>query len=162
MVLCRQHIHPSLGHAKRTHGFPYDLEVIYSLKFIKNHKNFVYFPLSNKCYAFRKRKLTPNVMNIVQATNLRKESGKWNIVCLTILDTSGPVISPFNHSTWFQTIWTHFIDMRWVSHFNLWPIAKCQHVLQMTWTQQNSTLFFKCLVILLKNEKEELDEIINA
>lgn len=30
---CTQHIHPIQEHAKPIHGFPYDLEVIYNLKF---------------------------------------------------------------------------------------------------------------------------------
>lgn len=42
--------------------------------------------------------LTPDVMNVVQAANLREEPAKRLVVGLAEVDCPRPVVAPLNHS----------------------------------------------------------------
>lgn len=76
--------------------------------------------------------LTPNVMNVVQSTDLRKESSKCFIVILPVINGTGPVIAPFYHRPWFQRVRPNFVNMVVFPRFDIGPVTKCQKILQMS------------------------------
>lgn len=75
--------------------------------------------------------LTPHMMDIVESTNLRKEGCKCLIIITSIVDSTCPVVSPFNHGSRFETIAAHLIKVRTCTGFNRWPVAECQQVLKV-------------------------------
>lgn len=48
--------------------------------------------------------LTPDMMNIVQSTDLREVSGERFVLRAAVCETAGPVVAPLNHGTRFQTV----------------------------------------------------------
>jgi hypothetical protein len=77
------------------------------------------------------RFLTPHMMDIVKSANLGKEGCKSLIIIASIVDSTCPVVSPFNHGSRFETIAAHLIKVRTCTWFNRWPVAECQQVLKM-------------------------------
>lgn len=73
-------------------------------------------------------------MDIVQTTDLREEAGKRFIVGTSMIDCSGPVITPFDHRSRFQTVTTDFVYVGTGFQFDRRPKTERQHVLQMSRT----------------------------
>lgn len=93
--------------------------------------------------------LTPNVMNIVQSSNLWEKSRKSFIIVLSKIDSSCPIVSPFNHCTRFECVTPDFVDITRLSEKNLRPVTECKKILKMTWSYYFS-LFLNELEIVLK------------
>lgn len=55
---------------------------------------------------------TPNMMNIVQSTDLRKEAGECFVIRLTEIDGTRPIVAPFDHRARLQTVRTHLVNVR--------------------------------------------------
>lgn len=71
------------------------------------------------------------MMDIVQSTNLGKEGCKGLIIITSVVDSTCPVVSPFNHGSRFEIIAAHLIKVGTCTGFNRWPVAESQQVLKV-------------------------------
>lgn len=92
--------------------------------------------------------LTPNVMDIVQSSDLREEPSKGLVIGRPVVNRPCPVISPLDHSTGLQAVRAHLINViairarQW-----LWPVAEGQEVLQVPGTEITATIGHQSHVI---------------
>jgi len=103
----RPHTRPIRGIAKRLPWSPCGPAEICNLLTTRNINLLLNTKVIRILFSNKKRvsvELTPNVMNIVQSSDLRKESGKCLVVMLAIVDGTGPVVSPFNHGARGQSV----------------------------------------------------------
>lgn len=63
-------------------------------------------------------------MDIVEAPYLTEESCKWFFIIFSVINSPGPVVTPFNHSSWFQTVTSNLINIVTTSSLNGWPVTK--------------------------------------
>ena len=84
--------------------------------------------------------ITPDVMDVVQSTDLREESSKRFRVFRPKVDGASPVVAPFDHRARFQHIVSHFINIGPSPILDLRPKAEIQHVLNVPRTDAVSLL----------------------
>lgn len=78
-------------------------------------------------------KLTPNVMDVVETSNLGEESGKGFIVAGPVRDGAGPVVGPLDHRARLQSVRAHLVDVAAVcAGLGLGPVAEREQVLQVS------------------------------
>lgn len=70
--------------------------------------------------------LTPNMMHVVQSSNLGEKSSERFVVILPEIDGTGPVVAPFDHRTRFESVRSYFVNILGLSQQNLRPVTKCQ------------------------------------
>ena len=58
-------------------------------------------------------------MNVVESSYLRKETGECLLVFSAIVDSSRPVVTPFNHGAGFQNVIPDLINVRVFAIFDL-------------------------------------------
>lgn len=139
---CRRHTRPSRAISRRTHEFPCATADPCSLLESWEISNFKLFP--------RNTALTPNVMHIVQATDLREEPSKCFVVVLAIVDGPRPVVAPLDHGARLQSVRTDLVNVLVLPQCQLWPVAERQQVLQVARPQIGAPLLGELHVILLK------------
>lgn len=90
MYLYKRRSRPIQVFARRPLEHPFDFASLGSLKIIETAG----WVLKLIVYLSQQTKLTPNVVNHIKLSDLWEESGH---LVATVVDTSSPVISPFNH-----------------------------------------------------------------
>lgn len=92
--------------------------------------------------------LTPNVMDIVQSSDLREEPSKGLVIGGPVVNRPCPVISPLDHSTGLQAVRAHLINVIAVRARQwLWPVAERQEVLQVPGPEITATIGHQSHVI---------------
>jgi hypothetical protein len=76
--------------------------------------------------AFLVRSVAPDVVNVVQATDLREESGVGFVILASEVDRTRPVVSPFDHGSGLEAVRAHFIDVVATAGSHHGPIAERQ------------------------------------
>lgn len=90
--------------------------------------------------ALLERFVAPDVMDVVKSTDLREETAVSLMALLSVVDRTSPIVAPLNHRARLQSVRSHFIDVVALSWFNQWPIAERQQILQVSISQQRSTI----------------------
>lgn len=142
---CMRHIRPSRANAMPPHGAPYVVATIRNL-----YRNGIEKVNKQKNGNTSEKKLTPNMMHIIEPSDLRKESGKRFIVALTEFDGTSPIVAPLNHCARLQAIRSHLVNVTAHSIGNLWPITERQQILQMTRPQIGATFAHQFQIFLWK------------
>lgn len=93
------------------------------------------------------------MMDIVQSANLGEKSSKSFVIVLTIIDSSSPIVTPFDHGSGFEGVGSNFVHIFAGSIFNFRPKTECQQKLKMTSTNVG-TLFLYQLSIILEIEMQ--------
>ena len=99
--------------------------------------------------------LTPNVMNVVQSSDLGEESPKGLIVVLSKINGPCPIVSPFNHRPWLESVTTDFINVVSLPRLDGWPETKWKKELCLS-QAKTFKAFLQQLLNILTNEKHEL------
>jgi hypothetical protein len=71
------------------------------------------------------------MMNIVESSDLGEHPSKRFLIMLSEINSPSPVITPFDHRSWFQDVTTDFIDIVSISLAYLWPVAERKQELTM-------------------------------
>jgi len=94
------------------------------------------------------RFVAPDVMNVVQAPDLREETGIGFVLVLPKVDCTRPVVAPFDHGAWLEAIRTHLVDVVSLTRLQNWPVAETEQVLQMSCSQEAAAFGCQFDVIL--------------
>lgn len=95
-------IHPNRVNAKRFLSFLFLLLNYRSLKWKKVSTRVIYIRIKlSNIQEQTKVRLTPKVMHIIKPPDLREKSSESLLVILSVIYGSGPIVSPFNHCSWF-------------------------------------------------------------
>lgn len=73
--------------------------------------------------------ITPNVMNVVKATNLREVPSEGFVLCATVGETAGPVVAPLDHRARLETVGPNLINVAGRAGLSIGPEAERQQVL---------------------------------
>jgi len=73
--------------------------------------------------------IAPNMMNIIESADLRKESSKGFIVVPAVVDGSSPVISPLYHGARLEAVATNFIEIVALAGNDGRPVTEGEQVL---------------------------------
>lgn len=91
---------------------------------------------------------TPNVMHIVQTSDLREEPGKRCVIAASEVNRTRPVIAPLDHGARLQAIRTHFVDIVAGAIGDQRPVAERQQVLEMARAQIGAALLHQRQIVL--------------
>lgn len=70
-------------------------------------------------------------MYVVQASDLREETGESFVVVFPVVYCSGPVVAPLDHGSGFQRVRTDLVNVARVPFLDLRPVTERQQVLQV-------------------------------
>lgn len=63
-------------------------------------------------------------MHIVQPSNLGEQSGESLLIMLSEIDSSRPIIPPFDHRSRLENIASDFVNVVTIPFSDLWPVAE--------------------------------------
>lgn len=104
------------------------------------------------------RAVAPDVVDVVQATDLWEESRVSLVIVATEVDCTCPVVAPFNHRAWLQSVRAHFVDVAAAAWFHHWPVAEPKQVLKMSWSQETAAFSSELDVVLKVNKAKRHDK----
>lgn len=120
-VRCKQHIHPVIENVV--------ISVLLQIRHVYPSR----LPpgIFTSFLALLIRIVAPDMMYIIQSTDLREKSRISLVVIAAKVNSARPVVSPFNHSSRFQSVGSHLIDVVSLPRFHNWPVAESEKILQV-------------------------------